>query len=132
MCSRDTAPSSCRWVACSCSRSIRGVSRTPSLATVAPPRSVAGRRGPPRHLLGVGGTQSGGPEPTRERNMSLLVVEIVLALVALQRGWRTAPLLLVALPGAALAFGSPAASLLAPWVGPYFEPAGIAKALAHG
>jgi hypothetical protein len=64
--------------------------------------------------------------------MSLLVVEIVLALVALQRGWRAAPLLLVALPGAALAFGSPAALLLAPWIGPYFEPAGVAKALAHG
>jgi hypothetical protein len=64
--------------------------------------------------------------------MSLLVVEIVLALVALQRGWRAAPLLLVALPAAALAGESVAAALLAPWVGPYFEPAGVAKALAHG
>ena len=64
--------------------------------------------------------------------MSLLVVEIVLALVALQRGWRAAPLLLVALPAATLAGESVAAALLAPWVGPYFEPAGVAKALAHG
>jgi len=64
--------------------------------------------------------------------MSLLVVEIVLALVALQRGWRAAPLLLVALPAATLACESVAAALLAPWVGPYFEPAGVAKALAHG
>jgi hypothetical protein len=64
--------------------------------------------------------------------MSLLVVEIVLALVALRRGWRIAPLLLVVLPIAALAFGSAAAPLLAPRVGPYFEPAGAANALAHG
>ncbi len=48
--------------------------------------------------------------------MSLLVVETLLALVALQRGWRAAPLLLVALPAAALSF----------------EPAGVAQALAHG
>ena len=64
--------------------------------------------------------------------MSLLVVEIVLALVALRGGWRAAPLLLVALPVAALAFGSAAAPLLAPWVGPSFEPAGVVEALAHG
>ena len=64
--------------------------------------------------------------------MGLLVVEIVLALVALQRGWRAAPLLLVALPAAALTFESSAAALFASWVGPYFEPAGVAKALAHG
>jgi len=64
--------------------------------------------------------------------MSLLVVEIVLALVALRRGWRAAPLLLLALPMAALSFASAAAPLLAPWVGPYFEPAGVANALAHG
>ena len=64
--------------------------------------------------------------------MSLLVVEIVLALVALRRGWRVAPLLLLALPSAAFIFPSAAAPLLAPWVGPYFEPAGVAKALAHG
>jgi hypothetical protein len=63
--------------------------------------------------------------------MGLLVVEIVLALVALQRGWRAAPLLLVALPVAALAFASAAAPLLAPWVDSSFEPAGVAKALAH-
>jgi hypothetical protein len=62
--------------------------------------------------------------------MSLLVVEIVLALVALQRGWRAAPLLL--LPAATLACESVAASLLAPWVGPYLEPAGVSKAFVHG
>ena len=64
--------------------------------------------------------------------MSLLVVEIVLVLVALRRGWRIAPLLLVALPIGGLAFASVAAPLLAPWAGSYFEPAGVANALAHG
>jgi hypothetical protein len=64
--------------------------------------------------------------------MSLLVAEILLALVALQRGWRLAPVLLVALPVTVLSFESVAAALLAPWVGPYFEPAGVAGALAHG
>ena len=64
--------------------------------------------------------------------MSLLVVEILLALVALHRGWRTAPLLLVALPALALALASKLAALFAPWVGPYFEPEGVALTLAHG
>jgi uncharacterized membrane protein required for colicin V production len=64
--------------------------------------------------------------------MSLLVVEILLALVALQRGWRTAPLLLVAFSALALALASKLAALFAPWVGPYFEPEGVALAIAHG
>ena len=64
--------------------------------------------------------------------MSLLVVEILLALVALQRGWRTAPLLLVALSALALALASKLAALFAPWVGPYFEPEGVALTLTHG
>ena len=64
--------------------------------------------------------------------MSLLVVENPLALVALLRGWRAAPLLLVALPAASPTVEPVAAALLAPWIGPYFEPAGVAKALVHG
>jgi hypothetical protein len=48
--------------------------------------------------------------------MSLLVVEILLAIVALRRGWRFAPLLLVALSGAAFAY----------------QLAGVAGAVAHG
>jgi hypothetical protein len=63
--------------------------------------------------------------------MNLLVLEILLAVAALKRGWRVAPLLLVALPVAAR-FAEPAlAELLAPWVGDYFEPAATARALAH-
>ncbi len=64
--------------------------------------------------------------------MSLLVVEILLAIVALQRGWRVAPVLLVALPALTVSFESAAAELLAPWVGSYFEPAAVAFAFAHG
>lgn len=64
--------------------------------------------------------------------MSLLAIEVLLAIVALQRGWRMAALLLVALPTATLAFEPTVAALLAPWVEPYFEPAGVALGLAHG
>jgi hypothetical protein len=63
--------------------------------------------------------------------MNLLVLEILLAAAALKRGWRVAPLLLVALPIAAR-LGEPAlAALLSPWVADYFEPAASANALAH-
>ena len=58
--------------------------------------------------------------------MSLLVVEIMLALRALQRGWRIAPLLLVARPATVAASGSAAALPFAP-----SDPA-VAKALVHG
>ena len=48
--------------------------------------------------------------------MSLLMVEIVLALVALRRGWRVAPLLLVAASTAAF----------------LYAPAGLPAGVAHG
>jgi hypothetical protein len=64
--------------------------------------------------------------------MSLLLIELPLALLAYRRGWRAAPALLLALPLATLAFESGAAALLAPIVGGYFDPAGTARALAHG
>lgn len=63
--------------------------------------------------------------------MNLLVVEILLAAVALKRGWRIAPFLLVALPIAAQASEPTLAGLLAPWVDAYFEPAATARTLAH-
>ena len=64
--------------------------------------------------------------------MSLLAVEILLAIVAAGRGWRVAPALFVGLPVLVLGFEATAAALLAPWVTPYFEPAGVARAFAHG
>jgi hypothetical protein len=63
--------------------------------------------------------------------MNLLVLEILLAAAALKRGWRVAPLLLVALPIAGRLVEPALAELLAPWVGDYFEPAATARALAH-
>jgi len=64
--------------------------------------------------------------------MSLLVVEILLAGYALKRGWRMAPALLLLLSVVALVFESTFAGLLGPWIGAYFDPAGTARALAHG
>ncbi len=62
--------------------------------------------------------------------MSLLVVEILLAALAVKRGWRLAPLLWVALPfasGAAPALGG----ILGPWIGDTFDPAATVHALSH-
>ena len=64
--------------------------------------------------------------------MSLLVVEILLAAYALTRGWKKAPALLVGLPIVVLSFEPVFAGLLGPWIGEYFEPAGMARTLAHG
>jgi hypothetical protein len=63
--------------------------------------------------------------------MSLLLLEIPLAWLAIRRGWRLAPAALLALPLLALAFESSLAATLAPLVGEYFDPAGTARALAH-
>jgi len=64
--------------------------------------------------------------------MSLLVVEILLAGYALRRGWRVGPALFIALPVLVIASSSTWASLLGPWIGAYFDPAGTARALVHG
>jgi hypothetical protein len=64
--------------------------------------------------------------------MSLLLIELPLALLAFRRGWRGAPALLLALPLGVLAFESGVAAFLAPIVAGYFDPAGTARALAHG
>lgn len=64
--------------------------------------------------------------------MGLLPVEIVFAFLALKRGWRFAPALLLALPITVLAFESNVAGWLAPLAGLHFEPAATARALAHG
>jgi hypothetical protein len=64
--------------------------------------------------------------------MSLLLIEIPLAILAFRRGWRRATAALLALPLGVLAFESSLAALLAPIVGGYFDPAGTARALAHG
>jgi hypothetical protein len=64
--------------------------------------------------------------------MSMLLIEIPLALLAFRRGWRRAPAALLALPLAALAFESGIAGLLHPIVDGYFDPAGTTRALAHG
>jgi hypothetical protein len=63
--------------------------------------------------------------------MNLLVIEILLAAFALKRGWRVAPLCLLALPYAAQAFEHALAASLAPWIGDYFGPAATTHALAH-
>jgi hypothetical protein len=63
--------------------------------------------------------------------MNLLVVEILLAAFALKRGWRVAPLLLVALPIVEQAGEATLASVLGPWLGGYFDPGATAGALAH-
>lgn len=64
--------------------------------------------------------------------MSLLLIELPLALLAFRRGWRAAPALLLALPLLVLAFESAAAAFFAPIVSGYFDPAGTARGLAHG
>jgi hypothetical protein len=64
--------------------------------------------------------------------MSLLLIEMPLAILAFRRGWRRAPSLLLALPLAALAFESELAALLLPIVDGYFDPAGTTRAFAHG
>lgn len=64
--------------------------------------------------------------------MSLLLVEIPLAIFAFRRGWRGAPACLLALPLAVLAFEPSVAAALQPLLGDYFDPAGTARALAHG
>lgn len=64
--------------------------------------------------------------------MSLLLIEIPLAILAFRRGWRRTPALLLALPFAMLASESAVAGLLLPIVDGYFDPAGTARALAHG
>jgi hypothetical protein len=63
--------------------------------------------------------------------MTLLVVEILLATLALKRGWRAAPLLLVALPIVEQACEATLASVLGPWLGTYFDPGATPRALAH-
>ena len=63
--------------------------------------------------------------------MNLLAVEILLAGYALKRGWRIAPLLLVALPFAVRACEPTLGVLLGPWLGDYFEPAATARAFGH-
>ena len=64
--------------------------------------------------------------------MSLTVIEILLAVVAASRGWRVAPVLLVALPLLASYVDGLAEGLLRPLLGGVFDPAGTASALAHG
>jgi len=64
--------------------------------------------------------------------MSLLLVEIPLAILALRRGWRGVPLLLLALPLLTLAFESGLAASLLPLVDGYFDPAGTVRSVSHG
>ena len=64
--------------------------------------------------------------------MSMLLIEIPLAILAFRRGWRRAPAGLLALPFLVLAFESGIAALLLPIVDGYFDPAGTARALSHG
>jgi citrate lyase beta subunit len=64
--------------------------------------------------------------------MSLLLIELPLALIAYRRGWRATPALLLAFPFVVLAFESGVAALLAPVVSGYFDPAGTARAVSHG
>lgn len=64
--------------------------------------------------------------------MSLTVIEILLAVVAVSRGWRIAPALLVALPLLASYVDGVAEGLLRPLLGGAFDPAGTASVFAHG
>ena len=64
--------------------------------------------------------------------MTMLLIEIPLAILSLRRGWRRAVAALLALPLAVLAFESGVAAILQPIVDGYFDPAGTARALAHG
>ncbi|MEN8160479.1 MAG: hypothetical protein ABFS41_10450 [Myxococcota bacterium] len=63
--------------------------------------------------------------------MSLLAVEILLAALAIKRGWRLAPLLWVAVPFAAAGAAPVLAPAFAPWIGDYFDPAATVHALSH-
>lgn len=63
--------------------------------------------------------------------MSLLVVEILLAVLAIKRGWRYAPVLWVAVPFAASGASPVIGGMLAPWIGAYFDPAVTVHALSH-
>jgi hypothetical protein len=64
--------------------------------------------------------------------MALLLLEIPLALLAFRRGWRAGPALLLALPLAVFFFEPGVAAFLLPLLDGYFDPAGTARALAHG
>jgi hypothetical protein len=64
--------------------------------------------------------------------MSLLLIEIPLAVLAFRRGWRAVPAMLLALPLLVLAFESGITGWLLPMLDGYFDPAGTARALAHG
>jgi hypothetical protein len=64
--------------------------------------------------------------------MSMLLIEIPLAILAFRRGWRGATAVLLALPLAVLFFEAGIAALLLPIVDGYFDPAGTARALSHG
>jgi hypothetical protein len=64
--------------------------------------------------------------------MSLLAVELLLAGLAITRGWRLAPLLWVAVPLAAAGASPVLGSVLEPWIGHYFDPAATVYALSHG
>ena len=63
--------------------------------------------------------------------MSLLAVELLLAALAIKRGWRLAPLLWVAVPFAAAGASPVLGGVLAPWIGDYFDPAATVHALSH-
>jgi hypothetical protein len=63
--------------------------------------------------------------------MSLLAVEILLAALAIKRGWRYAPVLWVAMPFAASGAAPVIGTMLAPWIGDYFDPATTVYALSH-
>jgi len=69
--------------------------------------------------------------PSVEMHMTMLLLEIPLALLALRRGWRAAPALLLALPLLVLWFEPRVAASLLPVLGQYFDAAGTARALAH-
>ena len=63
--------------------------------------------------------------------MSLLAVEILLAVLAIKRGWRYAPVLWVAMPFAASGAAPVIGRTLAPWIGDYFDPIATVHALSH-
>jgi len=63
--------------------------------------------------------------------MSLLAIELLLAALAVKRGWRLAPLLWVAVPFAAAGASPVLGSMLAPWIGDYFDPTTTVYALSH-
>jgi hypothetical protein len=64
--------------------------------------------------------------------MGLVLMELPLALLALRRGWRVVPAVLLALPLLVLAYPPGSVALLGPLLGGYFDPAGTARALSHG